>query len=155
MSKTGEDPRKFAYMTEQISGNSQGHVSGLNIVQVEWSSAPDGEGSVMTRIPDSEEFLPADLIILAMGFTGPESDLIDELSISVDSNSNILSTYGDFTVRSSLDGSVIPGIFAAGDCRRGQSLVVWAINEGREAAEATHRYLEEITRDDRPIFAAN
>lgn len=82
----------------------------------------------------SEKEWPADLVILAMGFLNPEATLPKALHINTDQRNNILAEYGDF--RTSVDG-----VFAAGDCRRGQSLVVWAINEGRGVASAVNKYL--------------
>lgn len=85
-------------------------------------------------VSGSEKEWPADLVILAMGFLNPEATLPKALHINTDQRNNILAEYGDF--RTSVDG-----VFAAGDCRRGQSLVVWAINEGRGVASAVNKYL--------------
>jgi hypothetical protein len=87
-----------------------------------------------TSFSGSEKEWPADLVILAMGFLNPEATLPKALHINTDQRNNILAEYGDF--RTSVDG-----VFAAGDCRRGQSLVVWAINEGRGVASAVNKYL--------------
>ena len=85
-------------------------------------------------IPDSEFTLDADLVLLAMGFTGPvKQGLIDQLGVALDARGNV-ATDANYATN-------VPGIFAAGDLRRGQSLVVWAIAEGRKAAEGMHRYL--------------
>ncbi len=85
-------------------------------------------------IPGSEEVWPAQLVLLAMGFRGPEDFLIDQLGIARDARSNIAAEHGKFHTS-------VEGIFAAGDMRRGQSLVVWAINEGRGAAREVDRWL--------------
>ena len=82
----------------------------------------------------TEKTRPAGLVLLAMGFLGPEQALLKELKVETDPRSNIKADHGKFTTS-------IPGVFAAGDCRRGQSLVVWAINEGRGAARECDRYL--------------
>jgi glutamate synthase (NADPH/NADH) small chain len=82
----------------------------------------------------SEKEIPAELVLLAMGFTGPEQPLLRELGIDTDVRSNIAAEHGRFATN-------VKGIFTAGDCRRGQSLVVWAINEGRGAARECDRYL--------------
>lgn len=86
------------------------------------------------KIPDSEKVWPADLVVIAMGFVSPEETIHKKLSLEVDSRNNIHAEYGDY--RTSVEG-----VFAAGDCRRGQSLVVWAINEGRGVAEKCNQYL--------------
>ena len=88
----------------------------------------------MNEIPGSDFTLDADLVLLAMGFTGPvKNKLISELDLELDERSNIKTDENRMTN--------IPGIFAAGDMRRGQSLVVWAINEGREAAKHVDKYI--------------
>jgi len=89
----------------------------------------------MTEIEGTEEVIEADLILLAMGFLGPESYVADALGIEYDRRSNYLAEHGRFETS-------IAGVYAAGDCRRGQSLVVWGINEGRGAAEAIDTYLK-------------
>jgi glutamate synthase (NADPH) small chain len=78
--------------------------------------------------------LRADIVLLAMGFLGPEDPVLMELGVERDPRSNAKAEYGQFATN-------VPGVFAAGDCRRGQSLVVWAINEGRTAARECDRYL--------------
>jgi NADPH-dependent glutamate synthase beta subunit-like oxidoreductase len=88
----------------------------------------------MSEIPDSAEVFRADLVLLAMGFLGPDKTVINALGLETDERSNVKAEYGAFTTTQE-------GVFAAGDMRRGQSLVVWAINEGREAAKAINRYL--------------
>ncbi len=88
----------------------------------------------MVEVPGSEQTLPADLVLLAMGFLGPEDYLAEELGLERDERSNYRAEHGPFATSE-------PGVFAAGDCRRGQSLVVWAINEGRGAARAVDEYL--------------
>jgi glutamate synthase (NADPH/NADH) small chain len=88
----------------------------------------------MEEVAGSEEIIGADLILLAMGFLGPEHYVSEMLGIEVDPRSNYKAEHGKFSTS-------IPGVFAAGDCRRGQSLVVWAINEGRGAARSIDLYL--------------
>src|SRR5262249_39489054 len=85
-------------------------------------------------IPGTEQLYPAQLVLLAMGFLGPENQLLDKLGVEKDARSNARADYGKFATS-------VPGVFAAGDMRRGQSLVVWAINEGRGAARECDRYL--------------
>ncbi len=82
----------------------------------------------------SEAVLPTQLVLLAMGFLGPESQLVTDLGLQIDARTNVEAEYGKFA-------TTARGVFAAGDCRRGQSLVVWAINEGRGAARECDRFL--------------
>ena len=88
----------------------------------------------MAEIEGSERVLETDLVLLAMGFLGPEAHLGEALGVDFDARSNFLARHGDFATS-------VPGVFAAGDCRRGQSLVVWGINEGRGAARAIDAFL--------------
>ena len=118
--------RDFAISTTEMIGSNG------KIEQIRWtqnSGKPPFE-----PIPGTDETRPADLVLLAMGFLGPEQALLKEIGVEVDPRSNIKADYGKF-------GTSLPGVFAAGDCRRGQSLVVWAINEGRAAARECDRYL--------------
>ena len=131
----GSDPRVFGHITKEIIGDSNGNVSGLQIAEVD---------SKMQEIEGSAQVIPADMVILAMGFTSPEQDIVEQLKLAVDDRSNILADADEFAVLSSANGTALPGVFAAGDCRRGQSLVVWAINEGRSVAEVADRYLLDI-----------
>jgi NADPH-dependent glutamate synthase beta subunit-like oxidoreductase len=85
-------------------------------------------------VEGSEKVWEADLVLLAMGFLGPESTLVDKLGFDVDQRSNFKAEFGEFETS-------VPGVFAAGDCRRGQSLVVWAISEGRGAAAKVDHFL--------------
>ena len=85
-------------------------------------------------MPGSEKVWPCQLVLLAMGFLGPENPALDQLGVERDARSNAQAEYGKFATN-------VPGVFAAGDMRRGQSLVVWAINEGRAAARECDRYL--------------
>ena len=126
----GEDPRVYSVMTKEFVGNDEGQVTALVTQDVEITS----EGP--KAIEGSEREWPADLVVLSMGFLSPEQYVIKELGLNVDQRSNVHAAYGDFRTN-------IEGVFAGGDCRRGQSLVVWAINEGRGAAKACHSYLEE------------
>jgi glutamate synthase (NADPH/NADH) small chain len=89
----------------------------------------------MSEVPGSEQVFSAQLVLLAMGFVGPEQYLAEALGINTDPRSNFEAKHGEFQTS-------IPGVFAAGDCRRGQSLVVWAINEGRGAARAIDIFLQ-------------
>jgi glutamate synthase (NADPH) small chain len=102
-------------------------------VQIQWGKDENGR-FVPQNVPGTEKVVPAHLVLLAMGFLGPEQPLIEALGLEKDGRSNVKAEHEQYTTS-------IPGVFAAGDCRRGQSLVVWAINEGRGAARECDRYL--------------
>ncbi len=136
--KFGKDPREFCVLTKAFVGDGQGNVKAIRTVRVEWVKDESGRFQ-MKEVPGSEQEFPADLVLLAMGFLGPEQTLAEQLGIEVDPRSNYKAEYGSHAT--SLDG-----VFAAGDCRRGQSLVVWAIKEGRLAARACDRYLMGATQ---------
>jgi len=133
----GEDPREFRISTSEFIGNEDGHVTGLKTMLVDWSK-PQENGPPFSPVPGSEQEWPADLVLLAMGFLGPESPAADQLGVSIREGRGNMSwyeaDYGNYATN-------VPGVFAAGDCRRGQSLVVWAIKEGREAARECDQYL--------------
>jgi glutamate synthase (NADPH/NADH) small chain len=129
----GEDPRTYLLQTEQFVGDANGQVKALHTVNIEWVRADNG-AMIPKRIPGTEKIWPADLVLLAMGFLGPEERILEELGVERDPRSNAKAEYGKYATN-------IAGVFAAGDCRRGQSLVVWAINEGRGAARACDQYL--------------
>ncbi|NJK40562.1 MAG: glutamate synthase small subunit [Acaryochloridaceae cyanobacterium SU_2_1] len=129
----GDDPRGYLTMTTQFAGDDQGQVTALHTVEVSWEKDAQGRFTPVP-LPASERVIPAQLVLLAMGFLGPEQPLIDALGVSVDGRGNVSAEYERYATS-------IPGVFAAGDCRRGQSLVVWAFNEGRGAARECDRYL--------------
>jgi glutamate synthase (NADPH/NADH) small chain len=129
----GSDPRHYCVLTKNILGDKEGRVQAVQTIDVTWQPGNNGR-PVLQEIPGSERMWPAQLVLLAMGFLGPESELLAKLGIEKDARSNVQADYGHFTTS-------LPGIFAAGDARRGQSLVVWAINEGRGAARECDRYL--------------
>ena len=128
----GEDPRTYLINTSKFVGDEHGTLKELHTVDVEW--APNPGGPPFRAIPGSEKVWPADLVLLAMGFLGPESPVLDQLGVEKDPRSNAKADYDKYTTNA-------PSIFAAGDARRGQSLVVWAIHEGRGAARECDRYL--------------
>ncbi|PIQ85045.1 MAG: glutamate synthase [Candidatus Omnitrophica bacterium CG11_big_fil_rev_8_21_14_0_20_45_26] len=129
----GSDPRQYLVTAKKFVGNESGAVKELHLVSIEWQKDPNGR-FIPKEVPGSEKVIPADLVLLAMGFLGPEDFLLDQLKIERDQRSNAKADYGQYATN-------VPGIFAAGDMRRGQSLVVWAINEGRGAARALDEYL--------------
>lgn len=128
----GEDPRKYLTMTKRFLGDDNDHLRALVICDIEWKES-NGRYSPV-EVEGSEREIPAQAAFLAMGFLGPEDIIAEELCLSRDSRSNIEAEYGKFATN-------IDGVFSAGDMRRGQSLVVWAINEGRAAARECDRYL--------------
>ncbi len=129
----GSDPRRYSVMTKRFVGDKKGDVKELHTVRIEWQKGDNGR-PVSKEIPDTEKIWPAQLVLLALGFLGPEDTLLSQLSVEQDERSNAKAEYGRFATN-------IKGVFAAGDMRRGQSLVVWAINEGRGAARECDRYL--------------
>ena len=130
--KFGIDPREYSILSKEFLDDGAGNVQGIRTVRVQWVKE-DGRMS-MKEIPGSEQIIEADVVLLAMGFLGPESYVSELMQVELDPRSNYKAEHGKFTTN-------IPGLFAAGDCRRGQSLVVWAINEGRGAARAIDTYL--------------
>ncbi|MDX1947952.1 MAG: glutamate synthase subunit beta [Pirellulaceae bacterium] len=125
--KFGDDPRTYCVMSKEFVGDEQGQVAGIRTVQVEWNKV-DGQWK-LKELAGTDKFWPAQLVLLAMGFKGPEQYVSELLGIETDPRSNYKAVHGRFATNH-------PQVFAAGDCRRGQSLVVWAINEGRGAARA-------------------
>ncbi len=131
--KFGADPRVFQTTATRFEGDADGNVAAVHTVQVSWGKNEKGQ-FVPAQIPGTEHVRPAQLVLLAMGFLGPEQELPEALGLDRDPRSNISAEFGQYATS-------VDGIFAAGDCRRGQSLVVWAINEGRGAARECDRYL--------------
>ncbi len=162
----GRDPREYGILARRLDGDAAGHVQAIHTVRVEQAgqagagkvgpggaagtaSRPEGTSSGQpgagaapriaasgpyVEVPGSEQAWPAQLVLLAMGFLGPEPWLLEQFGVEPDGRGNIRAAQGAFATNA-------PGVFAAGDARRGQSLVVWAISEGRGAARQVHRYL--------------
>jgi glutamate synthase (NADPH/NADH) small chain len=128
----GDDPRQYSIQTTKFVGDSAGHVKEIQTIRVEW--VKDNGRVVPRNLPGSEKVFPAQLVLLAMGFSGPENQLLDQLGVEKDARTNAKTESGKY-------GTSVEGVFAAGDMRRGQSLVVWAINEGRGAASECDSYL--------------
>jgi glutamate synthase (NADPH/NADH) small chain len=131
--KFGADPRAYVTTVKRFNADASGAVKELVTVQIEWRKSDGGQFSPV-EVADTEKTLPAQLVLLAMGFLGPEQMLLKDLAVATDPRSNVKAEHGKFATS-------IKGVFAAGDCRRGQSLIVWAINEGRGAARECDRYL--------------
>jgi len=132
IARDGADPRSYAILSEEFNDSGDGRVASITAGLIRW--AAESGHPEMSKIPDSQQVFDADLVLLAMGFLGPEAYLAEALSLKLDARSNYLAEYGRFETSE-------PGVFAAGDCRRGQSLVVWAINEGRGAARSIDLFL--------------
>jgi glutamate synthase (NADPH/NADH) small chain len=120
-------------MTKKFVGDGNGNVKELHTVRIEWEKDEDGRMKPV-EIAGTEQVHKADLVLLAMGFLGPENPVLKQLKIERDDRSNAKAKFEKYDTN-------IEGIFAAGDMRRGQSLIVWAINEGRGAARECDRWL--------------
>ncbi|MCC2249916.1 glutamate synthase subunit beta [Virgibacillus sp. AGTR] len=129
----GKDPRAYAVMTKKFVGDDNGYVKEVHTVNVRLRYDEAGN-KVRDEIPGTEKIWPADLVLIAIGFRGPEQDLIEQLQIETTAKSTVAADYDDYKTN-------VDGVFAAGDMRRGQSLIVWAINEGRGVARECDRYL--------------
>lgn len=128
----GRDPREYLITAKRFVGGGEA-VREVHTINVKWTR--DSSGRLRPEeIPGTEKVWPAQLVLLAMGFTGPEDALLDGMGVERDGRTNAKAEYGRYTTN-------VRGIFAAGDMRRGQSLVVWAINEGRGAARECDKYL--------------
>jgi len=134
----GSDPREYCISTKEFVLDDEGKLKGLNTVRVEWSKDSGGRWK-MEEVPGSAKFFPAQLVLLALGFLGPENSVIKALNLKQDARSNIQTPLKKYSTN-------VEGIFTAGDCRRGQSLIVWGINEGRGAAAEVDTYLQNSTR---------
>jgi glutamate synthase (NADPH/NADH) small chain len=131
--KFGDDPRVYLTTVKKFVGNAQGALEAIVTVEVKWERN-DKDQFVPVEVPGTEKTRPAQLALLAMGFLGPEQSLLKELGVECDPRGNVRAEHGRYATS-------LKGVFAAGDCRRGQSLVVWAINEGRGVARECDRYL--------------
>jgi glutamate synthase (NADPH/NADH) small chain len=131
--KFGADPRVYLTTAKKFVGDEHGHVKEAHLVQIQWDKNEKGQ-FVPKEVPGTEQVRPVQLVLLAMGFLGPEQPLLEALNVERDARTNIKADFEKYSTN-------IKGVFAAGDCRRGQSLVVWAFNEGRGAARECDRYL--------------
>ncbi|MBC7688133.1 MAG: FAD-dependent oxidoreductase, partial [Aquabacterium sp.] len=127
--------RRWAVATKEFIGDENGNLKALKIVELEWKLTTDGRPAQFVEIPGTEHEIPCELALLAMGFVHPQHvGLINELGVELDERGNVKATDKNYQTS-------IQRIFSAGDMRRGQSLVVWAINEGRECAAKVDDYL--------------
>jgi len=131
--KFGDDPRVYLTTATKFESDEHGQVKAVHTVQVQWEKNDKGQ-FIPKHVPGSERVLPAQLVLLAMGFLGPEQPLLDSLGVERDARTNIKADFNKYSTN-------LKNVFACGDCRRGQSLVVWAFNEGRGAARECDRFL--------------
>ena len=127
--------RHWAIATKEFIGDEKGNLKALKIVDLEWKFTEENKPAKFTEIPGSERELPCELALFAMGFVHPQHEgLLQQLDVELDERGNVKATEKEFHTN-------ISKIFTAGDMRRGQSLVVWAISEGRECARKVDEYL--------------
>lgn len=131
----GKDPREYCILSKEFVGDDEGNVKGIKTVRVEWKKSESGAWQ-MSEVPNSEEFFPADVVLLSMGFLGPDAQ---NLGVERDGRGNI-------KVANPSSYHVTDNLYAAGDCRRGQSLIVWGIQEGRQCARTVDLGLMGTTR---------
>jgi glutamate synthase (NADPH/NADH) small chain len=141
--------RKWAVATKEFIGDEKGNLKALKIVDLEWTISQDGRPAQFTERPGSEREIPCDLVFLAMGFVHPQYEgLLQELGVELDERGNVKASEEQYKTN-------ILKIYTCGDMRRGQSLVVWAISEGRECARAVDEFLQGssmLERKDRNIL---
>jgi len=127
--------RKWAIATKEFIGDANGNLKALKVVNLEWKITEDGKPAQFVEMPGSEREIPCELALLAMGFVHPQHEgMLNELDTELDEKGNVKATEKTYQTN-------ISKIFTAGDMRRGQSLVVWAINEGRECAHSVNAFL--------------
>lgn len=133
----GKDPREYSILSKEFVGDEEGNVKGIKTVRVEWKRSDSGAWQ-MAEVPGSDDFFPADVVLLSMGFVGPETDKLEVEK----TKRGTIGTSNPTGYKVSEDDN----IFTAGDCRRGQSLVVWGIQEGRQCAREVDNFLMGSTR---------
>jgi glutamate synthase (NADPH/NADH) small chain len=131
--KFGADPRVYLTTVKKFTGDAHGQVKEATTVVIQWERNEKGQ-FIPKEVPGTDQVRPVQLVLLAMGFLGPEQALLEALGIDRDARTNVKAGFEKYATN-------VKGVFAAGDCRRGQSLVVWAFNEGRGAARECDRYL--------------
>jgi glutamate synthase (NADPH/NADH) small chain len=125
--------RFWSISTKEFLGDENGNLTGLVTCEVEWIFK-EGERPQLRQLPGTDKTWPCDLVLLALGFTGPGTPIVEQIGLETDFRTNIKATTKDYKTN-------VDGVFAAGDIRRGQSLIVWAISEGRQAAHHIDTYL--------------
>jgi len=133
----GEDPRQYLVTSSKFEGDADNKVKAVHIHKIEWTN--ENGRFIPKKVDGSERVLKAELVLLAMGFLGPEATIAEDLGLDLDARSNVKAEYGEFETN-------VEGVFAAGDMRRGQSLIVWAINEGRAVARVCDKFLMGTTK---------
>jgi glutamate synthase (NADPH/NADH) small chain len=133
----GSDPRQYLISSSKFEGDQDGKVKAVHIHDIEWTS--ENGRFIPKKVEGSERVLEAELVLLAMGFLGPENTIVEEFDLEQDARTTVKAEYGKFSTN-------IEKVFAAGDMRRGQSLIVWAINEGRAVARECDRFLMGTTK---------
>ncbi|KGX87499.1 glutamate synthase subunit beta [Pontibacillus litoralis] len=133
----GEDPRQYSIKTTKFVSDASGNLKELHTVETEKVSGDNGK-YVYKEIPGTEKAWPAEHVFIAIGFEGPEQSLLKQFGVQTTERGTAKATYGEYKTN-------VEGVFAAGDARRGQSLIVWAINEGREVAREVDHYLMGVT----------
>jgi glutamate synthase (NADPH/NADH) small chain len=127
--------RNWAVNTQKFNADENGNLKSLSVIEVEWEIDANGRALGFKEVPGTEKEYPCELVLLAMGFLHPQKEgLLEKLGVELDARGNVKATEGIYQTN-------IPKVFAAGDMRRGQSLVVWAISEGRETARKVDEYL--------------
>ncbi|MCH5717535.1 glutamate synthase subunit beta [Niabella hibiscisoli] len=127
--------RHWSIATKQFIGDDAGNLKALKVVDLEWTTPAPGQPAKFTEVPGSERDIPCELALLAMGFVHPQqAGLLEELGVDFDNRGNVKAEEGKYATN-------VAKVFTAGDMRRGQSLVVWAISEGRECARKVDEYL--------------
>ncbi len=127
--------RQWAVATKEFIGDEQGNLKALRIINLEWKFTDDGRAAQFVELPGSQQDIPCERAFLAMGFLHPQHHgLLNELGVELDDRGNVRATEKDYQTS-------VAKVFTAGDMRRGQSLVVWAISEGRECARKVDEYL--------------
>ena len=129
----GGDPRRYCSSVKEFIADTDGNLKEAKVVKVQWIKDETGRVT-FKEVEGSEEIIKVDIALLAMGFIGTEETIKDTFNVAISDRGNIVAEYGDFKTN-------IKNIFSCGDARRGQSLVVWAIREGLEAAKAVNEYL--------------
>ena len=130
--KEGAD-RVFSISTKEFIGDGKGNLKSLRTVEVEWEIKL-GQRPILKEVPGTEKEWKAELVLLALGFTGSETTVAEQLGLEMDDRTNVKASASNFKTN-------VPGVFVAGDQRRGQSLIVWAISEGRDAAHHIDTFL--------------
>jgi glutamate synthase (NADPH/NADH) small chain len=125
--------RFFSISTKRFVGDSEGNLTGLVTSEVEWIKKP-GQRPELKEVEGTEKEWKCELALLALGFTGSEKTVAEQLGLELDARTNVKASESDYRTN-------VPGIFVAGDQRRGQSLIVWAISEGRQAAHHVDAFL--------------